>query len=583
VQEFWFCEACKSMNRAGTERCYHCRAPRSGATMATVHERHLADMVMPGVDQLDPSEARALVSQHEYTTAWPLGYMAVLLLIPPLLFQAGLMGCAMVLAGAVLAPWSYSLSDGWWVALAACTAGFTFTLVLAAVVHSAFLWLTDANVPSLGGGSPRFAPWRAAMWWIESALWALRADAIIWVPIYLGDRAGLLVGPFGLVLTFSLMWLAIFLFGGPLHNVRKPARLLEDLTGRLALPGSSDESLPGLWSASWGTARLIDALTPLVVLVGSIVIVVSFVVQQMRMATGSPPAVELDFMSSVRTLAVLLILLALVESVANMIALGLLARLTASLAGNQKARRRWVLWSAGWSQGRSPSGQRPPSGYEPQGAPVGSPPPVSPPPVSPPPPARPPEPWVPPAAAAPSRPLAATPYPPAQPAPPSTDLGTTSPSGFAGEPGPAPQIPSVLTSAAEGAVQAGTGDSAELGPAPGAAPPAHFWPAPLLPQSQPRWLRTQQVVMTQSTAQPADRPATDEAAAPPKSAIDPSSNEVRLDASPATADTSAAIPTPSPGAVPPSDAEAVPPPDATPAPDAEAMPPNLIRDWPEGI
>jgi hypothetical protein len=534
VQEFWICEACKSMNRAGAERCYHCRAPRSRATMATVHERHLAGMVMPGTDRLDPGEARGLLSQHEYTTAWPLGYAAALLLIPPMLFQAGLMGCAVVLLMAVLAPWAYSLSDGWWVALAACGAGLTFSVVVAAVVHSAFLWLTDGNIPSLGGGSPRFAPWRAALWWIESALWAVRAGAVIWIPISVGDRFGLLVGPFSLVLTFSLMWLAIWLFGSPLYSLRKPARLLEDLTSRLALPGSSNESLPGLWSASWSTARAIDALSPLVVLLGSIVILVSAVVQQMRMITGSTPAAELDFMSSIRTLAVLLILLALIESIANMIALALLARLTASLSGSQRTRRRWMTWSAGWSQGRPPSGQRPPSGYRPP-APAGLRPPVEPP--------RPAGP------AQPGSPLAGT-------APYSTLARIAPPAAQTAVPF-VPEAPPAFTSEAELSVPertAGMSGMAEAGPAQGPAtgdaPRAHSWPAPLLPQSPPRWIRTQQVAMTVPPARPSDRPEAADPAVP------------GADVAPTAEAPSAA-----------SGADA--------APDAAA--PDQVRDWPEGI
>jgi len=356
MQEFWFCEACKSMNRGDADHCYRCRAPRARATMATIHERHLADVMMPGVDKLEQGTARAMLAGYPYNDVGPMGYIAAAVLIPPILFQLGFLLYEVANLVSLIAPDRYFLGAGWSLLLQVCLGGYGLFVVIAAVIHSVFLALTNTNVPSLGGGTPRFGTPRAAGWWIEAALWAWRANLTVWIPIYLGIRSMEVLGLFGLVFALALVWLAVRYLHNPMYSLQKPVRLLEDLTSRLALRGSSDGGLASMWSAAWGTARMVDVITPLLVVVGAIVMVLAAVIQMTRTTTGSPPASELSFASSVTTLSAALILIVVVEVVANIIALALLARLTLSLAHSQKVRRSWVVTSAGWPSGVPPVG-----------------------------------------------------------------------------------------------------------------------------------------------------------------------------------------------------------------------------------
>jgi len=356
MQEFWFCEACKSLNRGDADHCYRCRAPRARATMATIHERHLADVMMPGVDKLEQGTARAMLEGYPYTDVGPLGYIAAALLIPPILFQLGFLLYEVALLISLIAPDRYFLGAGWFLLAQVCLGGYGLFVVIAAVIHSVFLALTNMNVPSLGGGTPRFGTPRASAWWIEAALWAWRANLTVWIPLYVGIRSMEVLGVFGLVFALALLWLATRYLHNPMYSLRKPGRLLEDLTSRLALRGSSDGGLASMWSAAWGTARMVDVITPLVVVVGAIVMVISAFIQMTRTTTGSPPASELNFASSLTTLSAVLILIVMVEVVANVIALALLARLTVSLSNSQKVRRNWVVTSAGWPSGVPPVG-----------------------------------------------------------------------------------------------------------------------------------------------------------------------------------------------------------------------------------
>jgi hypothetical protein len=364
MQEFWFCEACKSMNRGDTDKCYRCRAPRARATMATVQERHLADVMLPGVDRLEQGAARATLTRHPYNVAWPLGYISAALMIPPVVFQFGFLLCEAAFLIALLVPDRLSLGANWWLTVQICLVGYGLSLAVMTVIHSAFLGLTNMNVPSLGGGQPRFGSPRASAWWIETALWASRAQLTIWVPLAIGLRTMAVLGPLGLLFACALMSISTWYLHNPFYSLRKPARLLEDLMRRLALRGSTDGGLVSMWSAAWSTARFIDVITPLVVLGGLIVMVIAAFVQMTRTASGSAPASELDFMTSVTTMSAVLFLMIMAEVVANVIALLLLARVTLSLSHSQRVRRTWVVASAGWSSGTVPTGHpaaRPPS------------------------------------------------------------------------------------------------------------------------------------------------------------------------------------------------------------------------------
>jgi hypothetical protein len=349
MQGFWFCEACKSMNRADAERCYKCHAPRAGATMAMVHERRLKDVFVPEVDRLDRGRAAAMLAQHGYTPVWPLGWLSGALLFVAAVFEIGIV----IAIAAFLIPLASSngsrLGDGWLVLVIASVAGWVVTMLAGAIVHSIFLGLTDTNVPPLGGGTPRFGPWRAAFWWIEAYLWTIRAWFVVFGPLYVGFfLAGNVSFLLGLVAIPAMYGATHMLLGGPLYALQKPARLLEDLVRRLAMGDSGGSGLAGIWSGAWMSARLIGLFSPLIYLIIEIVAVV-FLAASFQSDIGNPRGIVL-------AAAAAIILVLVVAMVADVVATFLLVRITFALSDAQRQRRRWVLASAIGPSGGSGSG-----------------------------------------------------------------------------------------------------------------------------------------------------------------------------------------------------------------------------------
>jgi hypothetical protein len=351
MDEFWFCNACRSMNRGDAEHCYHCRAPKSDATLATIEIRNLDGVMLPGVESFDLSPDRAMLSREPYRAAWRIGYVSAAILLATIVFQFGLAtACAIQVAAAMVpdysaGPWAGPL-------LLASAAGYALSLGLAAVVHSAFLGRIDGNVQSLGGGQPQFGSARASLWWLESVLWFVRANLVIWIPALLILGAEGIAGPYSSHFTqraillpgMLLAWLAFRILGNPLKSLGRPNSLLNDLTGRLALRETPAGQV-AIWSGAWLAARLID--TVLIV-----VLVVSFELWAILGAVGllefashpDPTSAGLGLTTSYPALIPLVVM---AELAANAIAVGLLARLTVSLCRAEKVRRDWVLAAAG--------------------------------------------------------------------------------------------------------------------------------------------------------------------------------------------------------------------------------------------
>ena len=81
MQELWLCEACKSMNRSSSDRCYRCRAPRNRATVPTVATRQPGVVLTPGLDEEHRQLAWTLMLGRHYVSAWRLGYVAAAMLL----------------------------------------------------------------------------------------------------------------------------------------------------------------------------------------------------------------------------------------------------------------------------------------------------------------------------------------------------------------------------------------------------------------------------------------------------------------------------------------------------------------------
>ncbi|HEX7612116.1 MAG TPA: hypothetical protein VF371_05015 [Candidatus Limnocylindrales bacterium] len=339
MQESWFCAQCKSMNRANAEQCYKCRAPKAGATLATVAGRSHGVVLTPGLDEEHREVAWTLMFRQTYISAWKLGYVAAALILA--LLAAGVILTAVALAVIVTHPSVGQLTlTGFFAPLLYPLLVVGPLAILTVVVHSVFLCLTSNNLPALGSGSPRFDPVRAAVWWIESALWAIRGGLAFVVPPFLALFAVSFVGPV-IGLTIGVVWFvcAYWALGDPISCLGKPKRLLEDLWERLGVPGSADSRIVTLWSVAWGTGRGIEyasaGVTYLLLIALSII---AFAASRMGQEVTLAPASQIGLAQTLLTVTI-----TVVQLIADGIGLFLLARVTMELARRQRVREEWIL------------------------------------------------------------------------------------------------------------------------------------------------------------------------------------------------------------------------------------------------
>lgn len=351
MQEFWFCESCKSMNRGSSEQCYRCHAPKNLSTMATVTNRQPGVVLTPGLDEEHRDVAWTLMLRQKYISAWKLGYVAAALLF--LVLAAGVAMAAAEIGFMVSrgSPTPIAPVDAHSPVLTVVFFVLLLTGVCAAVVHSVFLGLTSMDAPALGSGSPAFDPVRAGLWWIESSLWAIRAGlAFVGPPLlclFAVSIGGLIFGiPIGVVWALCAFWL----LGDPITSLGKPGRLLKDLWERLGVPGSANSRIVTLWTGVWGTARGFDFAV-------SGFIYVAIVVLAVARLLGSRFGVSIG-LESTNGLALATILMVdfvvVVQWLTDGIALYLLALITIELSRRQRTREKWVL--GGLASVPAPSG-----------------------------------------------------------------------------------------------------------------------------------------------------------------------------------------------------------------------------------
>ena len=336
MHEVWLCQYCGATNRGALDTCYKCEAPRTEPAKSGARWQ-------PGAISAPPA-------QPSYIPAWPIGYLAVVLLILQVVCQLGLLAAGALLALPTINPDKFAETHASAAILVVCVLGYPISLVAAVVVHGAFLALTDSNVPALGGGKPDFGPLRAFFWWIESALWALRVNLTVLIPMGIGILAAALFDTrFAPVVALVLLAVAIMIFGFPLVVLRKPGRLLEDLTRRL-MPSELQDDLAGKWSASWGTARMCEVLVPAISIAWFLI-----VVAVMAPPRGSGQTISAAQTSSIGSavviLGVIVAVLTFVQVVANARSMWLLARLTLSLCTAQRVLRKWTRENGGASAG----------------------------------------------------------------------------------------------------------------------------------------------------------------------------------------------------------------------------------------
>ena len=349
MQEVWLCANCGAVNRSAGTSCYRCEAPQAA----------------PVRGRSSPSTTAEIAARPSYIPAWPIGFLAAALLALQALFQLGVMAAAALLVPSLIAPAKFPVSDVSLGIMRISLAGYVLVSIGSAAVHSIFLALTAFDTSALGGGKPQFGPLRAFFWWIESGLWSLRANLTVWIPLGIGffalvafvpqrDSLGVAMEPQQwvlvcllsavLVLLFTL-FLAISIFGFPTVVLRKPGRLLDDLTQRLT-PSAVPSNLAGKWTTSWSIARACELVAP-AIYVAWVLIAIAM------MALASPAAVSTRLESQANSLnavgIVALILLAVVGWVANTRSTVLLARITFALSRAQIGGRKRAAERAGAS------------------------------------------------------------------------------------------------------------------------------------------------------------------------------------------------------------------------------------------
>jgi hypothetical protein len=328
------------MNRANAQQCYRCKALKTEATLATVANRQKDVVLTPGLDEEHREVAWTLMFRQKYISAWKLGYLAAGLIFATLALSAfaAVQTVVIVIVGASVRPGGPN--EGQVVLLGATALVSLGVGVLMVVVHSVFLCLTSMNAPALGSGSPRFDPARAAVWWIESALWAIRGGLAFVIPPMLAVF-GMLIGGLIFGLAIGVVWAicAFWLLGDPITNLGKPKRLLADLWDRLGVPGSADSRTVTLWSVAWGTGRGIEyAISAMLFLA---IIVLAFAGLFMgAMGQEITPASQ-GQTALVARLITDFVLIA--QFVADGIGLYLLAQITIELSRRQRTREEWVL------------------------------------------------------------------------------------------------------------------------------------------------------------------------------------------------------------------------------------------------
>jgi hypothetical protein len=328
------------MNRANDRQCYKCRAPKDEATLATVANRSQDVVLTPGLDEEHREVAWTLMFRQKYISAWKIGYLAAGMLLVTLVLATFLavVSVAVIVGASSLNP--DQLSAGQTAAIGLVGLLFILSFLATAFVHSVFLCLTSMAAPALGSGSPRFDPVRAAVWWIESFLWAVRGGLAFVIPPLM-CFVGIIFGGLIFGLAIGVVWAvcAFWVLGDPISNLGKPKRLPEDLWNRLATPGSADSRLVTLWSAAWGVGRGVEyAVSAMTFLAFIVFVMFEFLISILGLQVQPASQSQAELMGRLTANVVVI-----VQLVADGIAFFLLARVTIELSRRQRIREAWVL------------------------------------------------------------------------------------------------------------------------------------------------------------------------------------------------------------------------------------------------
>ena len=306
MEEFWVCQNCKSLNRAGSNKCYSCRAKfgtrgpepqavsRNAPAAAPLPQGPIADFSAAPTQApqygrlaaLTPTAAGAVataphgssgfpnpiaavkrriassLSMRQSVSVEPLGYVAAALLVLLLAVGALWLLAVMPVAADLLA---HADAAAAWAKLSSSQQGFVESLSIAMLVagtatwlcFSIFVGLTTHNATGLGADQPLLSPYDAAGCWGHLLFTQARVAVGLIVPVALIWQdyviPGLLAGIVAVELAHRHVddqssWLS------------RPSRHLPDLYIKLGVQGSISSRLASLWSACFRMANSIAIL-----------------------------------------------------------------------------------------------------------------------------------------------------------------------------------------------------------------------------------------------------------------------------------------------------------------------------------
>ena len=382
MDEFWVCQNCRSLNRAGSSRCYGCRSqfgsqPKASPPVsvsapppplpagpavsfaappvqASFYSRPVAlasaaastvaptGAVRAGGGSRFPHPIGAIgrrvgrsLSMRQSVSVAPLGYVTLALMSLAILFYLFAILAVMPAASYLLqhadpvAAWN-QLSSGQKSTLEIALAALAVVAAAALVAFSVFVGLSTHNAAGLGAGQPILSPYRAGTCWAG----ALRTQALIGlgliVPTALVWRGYTIPGLIAALVAVELAHRRLDDLGGWLT---KPARHLPDLYVKLGVDGSTSSPLATAWSVAFRLANLaavaVSAL-PLLALTFFIALLIAKRNEVVWQSTGLGP-IQLAVAVFVAALVVLTIL-----------TVALLIPMTIGLVRRQQTRRTLV-------------------------------------------------------------------------------------------------------------------------------------------------------------------------------------------------------------------------------------------------
>lgn len=315
MEEFWVCQNCKSLNRAGSNKCYSCKtrfgskppqpepiskAPAAPATLlrgpipnfgaapfasqpyarptalgpATAGAAAIAPARSSGFPNPVAAIKRriaASLSMRQSVSVTPLGYFTTGLLVLNLLLGALLLLTLMPVASHLL---QHADVGAAWGQLAAGQQGLAKSLAIALLVVELLTWicfavfvgLTTHNATGLGADQPLLSPYRAGTTWGRVVWTQARVAVGLIVPAALIWRNYIIVGLIGALVAVEIAHRNL---DDQSSWLNRPARHLPDLYIKLGLEGSISSRLAALWSACFRMANvmaIVVSATPMVLL-----------------------------------------------------------------------------------------------------------------------------------------------------------------------------------------------------------------------------------------------------------------------------------------------------------------------------